>query len=106
MMGHLLYDSGHVADLVPSWEAIGWPVLNMGAELLGLLAVQKSFEGPEILTGINTAIFGSNAMIVMTFNYLLLGYMPSWQEQVGMTIVITGSVMAGMCKYITKPSLK
>jgi len=72
-----------------SWPLLlVWPFTTSAADCLGVYSVIRSFEEPAVITGLNTAIFGSNSVVMTLLNCFLLCYHPAMQKVLGMACVI------------------
>eukprot|EP00929_Paragymnodinium_shiwhaense_P091096 TRINITY_DN51139_c0_g1_i1.p1 TRINITY_DN51139_c0_g1~~TRINITY_DN51139_c0_g1_i1.p1 ORF type:complete len:522 (-),score=85.64 TRINITY_DN51139_c0_g1_i1:49-1524(-) len=69
---------------------IHWPLLNAVVDVLGMYCGVRSFESLDVQTGVVSAIFSTNCVVVFTLNVLLRGYVPGLLKLLGMASVLAG----------------
>lgn len=70
-----------------------WSVLGACAQSLGIYSVILSFQGPDVVAGVNGAIFGSCDLVNFALDWFLLGSQPNMIKRVSMAIIAVGVII-------------
>jgi len=71
-------------------EVILFAAINALAESLGIFCGMRSLEASGAITGVNTALFDANSVLVVLLNVFLLSYEPPVEKYVGMAAILLG----------------